>query len=319
MNKKNIKSSSYKFGDFKPIKWIIILCVVLLMAACTKLKPPKLDPVSEEFYNYARYLLTRHEDHIFRNLTTKEAREKFIENFWAIRDPNPDSEENEFKEEIKKRYEYVVKYLRETYIPGWKTDRGMIYIVLGPPLDIQRDTVLTNSRMIGYIQWYYGYNVANRLFIRFIDHDGDGTYQIDPNFTSLDLLNALDDLKYQVLKKEDNVAEKTKLKFKLEYKSSENNFYILVEPKYVTFEKSEGKVIAKFRINLVVYRDNKEFSRYSQVKTLKMREEELTGSQAKIVIVFPLRLEKGKYKVDALINDVLGEKSKKRFFAIKVK
>ena len=57
---------------------------------------------------------------------------QFIENFWLRRDPTPDTPENEFKEEHYRR----IAYANEHYgagIPGWKTDRGHIYITLGPP------------------------------------------------------------------------------------------------------------------------------------------------------------------------------------------
>lgn len=319
MNRKNIKDSAREIRGVKLIEWITILSLILIIAACVSLKPLKLDPKSQEFYNYARHLFTKHEAHIFRNLTSIEAREKFIENFWEIRDPDPDTEENEFKEEIKKRYEYAVKYLRESHVPGWKTDRGMIFIVLGPPFDKHQDTVLTSSRIIGYIHWYYGYNANTRLFIRFVDRNGDGIYHLDPIYTSLDLLSKLEDMKYQVLKKEDSISKKTKLKFDLEYKSSENNFYIFVKPDIITFEREENKVIVKFKINLVVYRNNEDFTRYAKIKTLELREEELTGKDARIGVVFPLKLARGKYKVDVLLTDLFGEKSKRRFFTIRIK
>jgi len=198
MNKKN---SLRETGSPGFIKRVAILFIIVMIAACAALQPPKLGPESGEFYNYARHLFTKHEERTFLGLSSKEEREKFIENFWAIRDPNPDTEINEFKVEIEERYEYVVKYLKESHVPGWKTDRGMIYLVLGPPLDKHRETALTNSRIIGYIFWYYGYNPSTRLYVLFADYDGDGVYHIDPVNTSLDLLNKLKDMKYQVLKK----------------------------------------------------------------------------------------------------------------------
>lgn len=316
---KKIKNRLFKAGGVKPLKWITVLSLIFIITACASFKPLKLDPESAKFYNYARYLFTKQEERLFSKLSTKEDREEFIENFWAIRDPNPDTEINEFKIEIQERYEYAVKYLKESHVPGWKTDRGMIYIVLGPPLDKHRERALTNSRIIGYIFWYYGFSPNTRLYILFADYDGDDIYQIDPINTSLDLLSKLDDMKYQIMKKEDVVSEKTKLKFDLEYQSSKNNFHISLDPEFVTFERTDSSMTAKFRINLVVYRDDETYTRHSRVETVELSEEELTSDKTRIRLVFPLRLEKGKYKIDAFVTDLFGENSKRRFFTVKVK
>src|SRR6516162_11402263 len=78
------------------------------------------------------YIITDEERAAFKRLTTDEEREQFIEQFWLRRDPSPDSIENEFKEEHYRR----IAYANENFasgIPGWKTDRGRIYIKFGPP------------------------------------------------------------------------------------------------------------------------------------------------------------------------------------------
>ena len=78
------------------------------------------------------YIITDEERTAFKRMSTDEEREQFIEQFWLRRDPTPDSQENEFKEEHYRR----IAYTNERYasgIPGWKTDRGRIYITFGPP------------------------------------------------------------------------------------------------------------------------------------------------------------------------------------------
>src|SRR5690348_14732933 len=78
------------------------------------------------------YIITDEEKAAFKRLQTDEEREQFIEQFWLRRDPTPDTAENEFKEEHYRR----IAYANERYasgIPGWKTDRGRIYITFGPP------------------------------------------------------------------------------------------------------------------------------------------------------------------------------------------
>ncbi|MGA9591508.1 MAG: GWxTD domain-containing protein, partial [Candidatus Acidiferrales bacterium] len=77
------------------------------------------------------YIITSEERSAFLHLTTNEEREQFIEQFWARRNPDPDSPENTFKEEHYRRIAYANEHYASG-IPGWKTDRGRIYIMWGP-------------------------------------------------------------------------------------------------------------------------------------------------------------------------------------------
>lgn len=82
------------------------------------------------------YIITDEERKAFKNMSTDEERQQFVEQFWLRRDPTPDTVENEFKEEHYRR----IAYANERYasgIPGWKTDRGRIYITFGPPDEIE--------------------------------------------------------------------------------------------------------------------------------------------------------------------------------------
>ena len=83
-----------------------------------------------------RYIITNEERKAFVQMATDEERENFIESFWLRRDPTPDSMENEYKEEHYRR----IAYANDRYasgIPGWKADRGRIYIAHGPPDEIE--------------------------------------------------------------------------------------------------------------------------------------------------------------------------------------
>ncbi len=82
-----------------------------------------------------RWIITDDERSAFMKLATDEERDKFIENFWLRRDPTPDTEENEYKEEHYRRIAYANEHF-SAGIPGWKTDRGRIYIMWGKPDEI---------------------------------------------------------------------------------------------------------------------------------------------------------------------------------------
>ena len=81
------------------------------------------------------YIITDEERAAFKKLSTDDEREQFIEQFWERRNPNPGSPENEFKEEYYRRIAYANEHYASG-IPGWKTDRGRIYITWGPPDEI---------------------------------------------------------------------------------------------------------------------------------------------------------------------------------------
>jgi GWxTD domain-containing protein len=85
------------------------------------------------------YIISPLEKKVFEKLETDRERDLFIKAFWKQRDPTPGTEENEFKTEHYRRISYANYYYgRQSPLPGWKTDRGRIYIILGEPNDIQR-------------------------------------------------------------------------------------------------------------------------------------------------------------------------------------
>ncbi len=85
-----------------------------------------------------KYVISEEEREIFRKLGTREEKERFIEQFWARRDPDPRTAHNEFKEEHYRRIAYANDHF-DAGIDGWRTDRGRIYIVFGPPDSIDRN------------------------------------------------------------------------------------------------------------------------------------------------------------------------------------
>jgi len=85
------------------------------------------------------YIIARRERDVFLQLQTDRERDIFIDAFWKHRDPTPGTPRNEFKEEHLRRVEHANKfYGRSSPLPGWRTDRGRIYIILGPPKNIEQ-------------------------------------------------------------------------------------------------------------------------------------------------------------------------------------
>lgn len=101
----------------------------------------------------------------------QEKYEKFME-FWKSKDPTPNTEENELMDEYYGRVEYANKHF-STYLEGWKSDMGMVFIILGPPNSVERRPFNYNSP--AYEIWEY--YTLNRSFI-FVDYTGFGDYRL---------------------------------------------------------------------------------------------------------------------------------------------
>ncbi len=128
----------------------------------------ELQPVHAGFLGKVSYIMTRDERKIFLDLADAD-KDDFIEEFWKRRDPDPDTEPNEYRAEYERRVERAGGLFHGEGRPGWQTDRGRIYILFGPPserLTYPMDPA-GNCREV----WYYG-----SFPVIFIDDICSGTY-----------------------------------------------------------------------------------------------------------------------------------------------
>ncbi len=127
------------------------------------------------------YIITAKEREVFLQLETSRERDLFIEAFWRHRDPNQITERNEFKEEHFRRIEYANRqYGRTSSVPGWKTDRGRIYILLGPPISIHRfdSSQSVHPSEIWFYQGLEKYGLPGAFNIVFFKKRGTGDYRL---------------------------------------------------------------------------------------------------------------------------------------------
>jgi GWxTD domain-containing protein len=141
------------------------------------------------------YIITDEERSAFLRLQTDEEREQFMEQFWLRRDPSPDTVENEFREEHYRRIAYANEHFASG-IPGWKTDRGRIYITYGPPDEIEDHSSGGSyerpdsegggeTSTFPFQQWRYRYiqDIGNNIIIEFVDPTMSGEFHMtmDPS------------------------------------------------------------------------------------------------------------------------------------------
>ncbi|HZI56055.1 MAG TPA: GWxTD domain-containing protein [Verrucomicrobiae bacterium] len=147
-----------------------------------------------------RWIITDEELSAFKKLTTNAERDVFIEGFWQRRDPTPDTAENEFKEEHYRRIAYANEHFAAG-MPGWRTDRGRIYVMYGAPTSIdahpmggpyQRPAEEGGGQTstFPFEVWRYRYleGIGQEIEIEFVDDCGCGAYEMTLDRSKKDAL-----------------------------------------------------------------------------------------------------------------------------------
>lgn len=145
----------------------------------------RVEKLPVEFRNWLEeeviYIITDKERELFLNLGTVEERNRFIEAFWDRRDPNRATLENEFKTEHYRRIQFANRVLgRDSTRPGWRTDRGRYYIILGEPQERQRYDGL--NEVVSCEIWFYqgdtSLGLPSRFNLLFFKDDDIGEYKL---------------------------------------------------------------------------------------------------------------------------------------------
>ncbi|GBC85228.1 Beta-barrel assembly-enhancing protease [bacterium HR11] len=124
----------------RPVRFVLLSMGLGVGLAFSQGSPPTaaLKEKYQHFLEVTYWIMTPKEREVFQKLSTDEQRDRFIELFWKMRDPTPGTPENEYRDEMERRFAYVNQRFRFGGVPGWKTDRGRVYMVLGPPKSTER-------------------------------------------------------------------------------------------------------------------------------------------------------------------------------------
>lgn len=158
---------------------------LLLGMCCMQAASRKISDLPEKYRKWLTeevvYIITAVEKNAFLQLDNDRERDIFIEAFWKQRDPNPNTEENEFRIEHMERIAYANHwYGREEPAPGWRSDQGKIYIILGKPNQVNKYYNLTEVKNMEV--WFYSpkpemglYNAFNVVFFK---HNPTETFRL---------------------------------------------------------------------------------------------------------------------------------------------
>jgi len=184
-----------------PLCLILLILILFLHLSCASYQITKLslDPKSRKFLDQIRYIITPQEERIFREMPPED-RGEFIADFWKRRDITPETEANEFRKQYYTRLAVADRAFRAG-IPGWMTDRGRIFILLGQPTDVikknmgdastefnkggrelslnllEEGTLTERPTEIWVYNQYPDY-FSGPLRLVFVDYESDGDYKL---------------------------------------------------------------------------------------------------------------------------------------------
>jgi len=284
-----------------------------MISGCSTSDKVDFDPVSQDFYETARLVMTKLEKEIFTHLPDQESREEFIVEFWAKRDPEPETDENEFKEEFLRRIEYANQRFKEG-IPGWKTDRGRIYIYFGPPEYVDERPMLNYPGVKGVIVWVY----YNEVAFQFIDERGDGRYTLNP-YSGVwgDFFGAIERAKFGFMTSQKEFRKEF-MNFDLEYDKIKQEIVISLPITSLEFKEEEGIFKVDFEFTFFVY-DKKRINsdKFLEIRQFEKHEDEVLEMK-EIIFTFPYELKPGNYYLDVIIVGKPDVGKTRKIFKVKV-
>jgi GWxTD domain-containing protein len=300
-------------------KSVLVFIIFALCTGCSSRVNIKQDPFYKTFFEKTRLIMTAGEIKIYRRLPDKESREEFIEEFWRIRDYDPTTDENEGKIEFERRIDYANRWFgawnkdrgkemyrdRDEYL-GWDTDRGRMYIILGPPDMIyyggsgttwEGERNRSSDSMYALETWYY---YRYELYVQF-HKTFMGRWRLA--LSASNLSSAFKSAKLDFVSPADRVDSKSRFKFKAKYEDHE--IIIIIPVTRVSFKEEGGTLNSKFRIKITIRHNDKKIDEIEETQSFSESEDELMKKND-ILLIIPYTLpQKGKYIFDIIVEDLM--------------
>lgn len=284
---------------------IILLCNILVLpfivlAYAHAVHTSSRHTPEDLFFQMTRFIMTKEEIKIYRYLPDEPARQEFIREFWAKRNPIPDQEENPCKIEYERRIEYANKWFKDRPDGrGWDTERGHLLLQLGIPTERRRSvtTMFGTTWTVIIDEWYYAdYN----LYLYFADTRGQGKFELQ-NWPD-ELLDALDNA-LLALDINNPEAIKNSFTFSAKYHKKKQAIEITIPIKHIEFEEKENQVVAIFAVYVTVFRDYRKVAVLEKEETIK-HDKTTALSLKQVSIMLPyVPTEKGSYLLEVILKE----------------
>ena len=293
---------------------ISIIVLILISASCSSYLKRLKDPYYVNFFEKARLIMTDQEKDVYKRLPDEESKEEFIREFWRIRDPNPGTDENEAKIEFEERIAYANRWFwpfSTAHGPddepdndaGWNTDRGRMYIILGPPdliyvggFPYAPDDIHMRRTDLGgdEVWWYERYP----LVLRF-ERLQRGEFRLLTD--SADLMVAMESAKLNLVSS--GLLKSAKRRFEFDVEFRDGSILIIIPVRRVDFEEENGKLNARFWVRITIYHEHRKVDEIEEMRDFSESEDVFLETKD-IILEYPYELTaKGMYLFDVMVED----------------
>jgi GWxTD domain-containing protein len=239
------RSAQVAVGRLAPL---LLAAVLTALVGCRTYQAiRKMSPAHADFLDKVSYIISKQERKIFLELP-ESGRDDFIAEFWKRRDPDPDTARNEFKAEYEDRVAKAELLFHGEGRPGWRTDRGRIFILFGPPSE--RQTYPMDAAGFCREVWYYG-----AFPVIFVDEHCSGYFILRAiNLQHLQELNIAQGHFQKTFSPEKKLFdyEVSMLKLRVEQGTYEGRIFVDVPYDTIWFSFKEGRLETGFEVRLEV-------------------------------------------------------------------
>lgn len=300
--------------NYRRIIYPILIVIILLFASCaTAIK--NLTAEEKDFYDKASLIMTNAEKKEFRELTN-EGRVDFINRFWERRNPDPTADVNVFKKEFYRRVSEADRLFKEGAGPGYKTDRGRVYVILGAP--DRRDAYPTGYSFYAppVEIWWYGF-----FQIIFVDYHRENRYQLEPGSAfQLGKINETQMHLNRPLWEDDRGENRFDFDMNSKYDAGSAKLQFLVPAKSITFSqnKENNTHVATLQMEVLIFDDSTkdQVARKRMDFPFSLNPEQISTLPKYIVLEMNIPLEKGRYVLTATLTNLVDQASLKKQFNV---
>lgn len=296
---------------------ICLLYAFVVSPRCSLFDGMKDDPFYETFYEKTSIIMTDEEKEEYKNLPDSETKEKFIEEFWRMRDPDLGTEENENKQLFGERIEYANRWFgwrrpHPSRIPdeswdryyGWNTDRGRVYLVLGEPDVLYFDiwpmyegrsvSQPSGGRTEAWI--YYRY----QLTVYFARRSTGGWFLTSQNSK---LFQTLEMAKLEFIHPDHMGFIEEPLDSDVKYE--DGIVRIVIPISGVNWDEQEEILVAEFSVDIDVFHEGQKIDEIHEKRNWRKTEKELFETYELIIEIPYLPEEEGDYRLEITIDDLM--------------
>lgn len=298
-------------------RWFVLawpLIPALAVTGCLS-RVRRSDPFYESFYEKTSLIMTEEEDHIYRAIKDRAEKEEFIQEFWRIRDPDSGTEENEARREFEDRIDFANRWLghrrgsefrpeaeeRAERSRGWATDRGRIYVVLGPPDFISAGmgyeplrNHLLNRGSSQY--WYYRRYDLKISFSR----TNNGIWRMGLHSP---VFQAMATARLELVSPSYRGSIARPFRFRAVWK--DGGIKLVFPADRISFKEADERLRAEIRVRINVYLENRRLDNLVRTRVFSYTEKEAEYLK-EIELHFPFDApEKGEYLFDIIATDLL--------------